>query len=419
MFITKTIKQLNSCLFEIKKNVNITLIANIVFVIPILYNFDRYLFIMAGIYIHIPFCRQKCHYCNFYSLASMKYFDEVVDAIGKELVLAKHFLPQNTVDTIYFGGGSPSLLSEKHLNYLFDILKKNYSINNNAEITLEANPDDLTEEKVMVLAKTPVNRLSIGIQSFNDDDLKYLNRSHDSQTAINAIGNARLAGIENLTIDLIYGIPVSTNDTWESNLQKCFELKIPHISCYALTLEPNTALDVLIKKKKLKPISDEQIIEQFNILTKQVKKHSYEQYEISNFCREQRYAKHNTGYWFGEPYVGVGPSAHSYNGISRRWNVANIKEYLASIDSNTIPFSSEKLTVEQRYDEYVMTRLRTQWGINIKDLQKLFGKERRNFFVKTISKFISTNHIEQNGDVFIFTDKGKLISDHVISELFF
>ncbi|MEA3505442.1 MAG: radical SAM family heme chaperone HemW, partial [Bacteroidota bacterium] len=324
---------------------------------------------MAGIYIHIPFCKQKCHYCNFYSLASIKYIDDVVKAIGKELVLAKNYLQTKSVSTIYFGGGTPSLLSLKHLEYIFGVIEKNYIVDADAEITLEANPDDLNKEKIKGLLKTPINRLSIGVQSFYDEELKYLNRSHSSKTAQNVIHRVRDAGIENLTIDLIYGIPVSTDESWRSNLQMCFDMKIPHISCYALTVEPNTALDVFIRNKKMKPVSDEKIINQFNILTAAIKKQGYQQYEISNFCRDKQYAKHNTGYWFGEPYLGVGPSAHSYNTISRRWNIANIISYLSSIEKGDIPFDEEVLDEKQRYDEYIMTRLRTQWGVALQALQ--------------------------------------------------
>lgn len=374
---------------------------------------------MAGIYIHIPFCKQKCHYCNFYSLASIKYIDDVVKAIGKELVLAKNYLQTKSVSTIYFGGGTPSLLSLKHLEYIFGVIEKNYIVDDDAEITLEANPDDLNKEKIKGLLKTPINRLSIGVQSFYDEELKYLNRSHSSKTAQNVIHRVRDAGIENLTIDLIYGIPVSTDESWRSNLQMCFDMKIPHISCYALTVEPNTALDVFIRNKKMKPVSDEKIINQFNILTAAIKKQGYQQYEISNFCRDKQYAKHNTGYWFGEPYLGVGPSAHSYNTISRRWNIANIISYLSSIEKGDIPFDEEVLDEKQRYDEYIMTRLRTQWGVALQALQNDFGTAKKEFFNKKISKFITSGHIIDSGDVFTFSDKGKLISDHVISELFY
>lgn len=374
---------------------------------------------MAGIYIHIPFCKQKCHYCNFYSLASIKYIDDVVKAIGKELVLAKNYLQTKSVSTIYFGGGTPSLLSLKHLEYIFGVIEKNYIVDADAEITLEANPDDLNKEKIKGLLKTPINRLSIGVQSFYDEELKYLNRSHSSKTAQNVIHRVRDAGIENLTIDLIYGIPVSTDESWRSNLQMCFDMKIPHISCYALTVEPNTALDVFIRNKKMKPVSDEKIINQFNILTAAIKKQGYQQYEISNFCRDKQYAKHNTGYWFGEPYLGVGPSAHSYNTISRRWNIANIISYLSSIEKGDIPFDEEVLDEKQRYDEYIMTRLRTQWGVALQALQNDFGTAKKEFFNKKISKFITSGHIIDSGDVFTFSDKGKLISDHVISELFY
>ena len=319
---------------------------------------------MAGIYLHIPYCRQKCHYCNFYSTASKRSMPSFVSALLKEIEMQRAYLEDEIISTIYLGGGTPSLLGMADLQQLFQQLYKNYNIADTAEITLEANPDDLDPEKLTALANSPVNRLSIGIQSFRDVDLQYLNRSHDACQAKLAITAAQKQGFSNLSIDLIYGIPSLSNEAWIENIETAISLGIPHISAYCLTVEQGTALDVFIKKGKMPAVDEEKASQQFEILMDCLDKHDYIHYEISNFCKKDHFSQHNSNYWKQENYLGLGPSAHSFNKLSRQWNVSNISTYVQSIADHKIPFEIEWLSLSQQYNEYVLTGLRTIWGIN-------------------------------------------------------
>ena len=300
---------------------------------------------MAGIYLHIPFCKQACHYCDFHFSTSMKMKDDFVNALRKEIAMQKDYLKGEPVETIYFGGGTPSLLSYEELMMLLEEVHKHYALIDHPEITLEANPDDLTPKKLKELQRTSVNRLSIGTQSFHAEDLQFMNRAHTSEEAIACIKNAQDADFENLTIDLIYGTPTLSDEGWIKNLETAYSLDIPHLSCYCLTVETKTALADFIRKGKAQDVDEKKSSKHFELLLNEMKKHHYEQYEISNFCKDNKYSKHNSSYWLGMKYLGLGPSAHSYNGTTRQWNVSNNAKYIKSINENHIPSSCARAGV--------------------------------------------------------------------------
>ncbi len=374
---------------------------------------------MAGIYLHIPFCKQKCHYCNFYSLASVKYRGVFTDALLREMQLRKDYLADKNIGTVYFGGGTPSLLSVDEINRIMEGIATLFELKADAEITLEANPDDLTPDYLRDLkSHTRVNRLSIGIQSFFDDDLAYLHRVHNGKQAIKAVEQARQVGFQNLTIDLIYGIPTLTEEKWRRNLALFFKLGIPHLSSYALTVEPKTALQVLIDKQKLKHTDEDQSIRHFDILLEQTEKHGFVHYEISNFALPGFYSKHNTAYWLGGHYLGLGPSAHSFNGLSRQWNVANMKKYVESETVEKMVLEKEILTEDQRYNEYVLTSLRTSWGCDTEHIRNGFGEKYEKYFLRNITPFLREKKVEKKGNAYILTTAGKLFADGIAAELF-
>ncbi|MBW6491369.1 MAG: radical SAM family heme chaperone HemW [Lentimicrobium sp.] len=373
---------------------------------------------MAGIYIHIPYCRQKCHYCNFFSVASGKQLPETMDAICEEALLQKNYLKGLPIDTLYFGGGTPSLINSSHLNKILETLTSSYSIAPGAEITLEANPDDITQKKLDEWKAMGINRLSIGVQSFRDEDLKYLNRVHNSNKALECIQQAQTTGFHNLTIDLIYGIPTLTTEAWMGNLEITRGLEIPHISAYALTVEPRTALEVMIRKGKYAPVDEAQSVSHFKLLVQFMQDNGFLHYEISNFCLPGSFARHNTAYWQGEPYLGLGPSAHSFSGNSRQWNVSGISEYIHSISERTFPIDSEQLTKVQLYNEYVMTGLRTMWGCNAHEIRQRFGEVFYTQFTGRIRKFIDSGLVTESDQDYKLTLSGKLFADGLASDLF-
>ncbi len=342
---------------------------------------------MAGIYIHIPFCKQKCHYCNFYSTVSLAYRQDYISALTREIKSRQKYLDHEVVNTIYFGGGTPSMFSSDEISYIINLIDFRFNVASDAEITLEANPDDLDKNKLNDIKNyTSVNRLSIGVQSFFDDDLQYLNRVHSSKQAQNSIENALKLGFDNITIDLIYGIPNLSNSKWKENLKIFFDYKIPHLSSYSLTVEPKTALDLLIKKKKLENIVESESIDHFKILIEETEKQNFINYEISNFALEGHYSKHNSIYWLGGHYLGLGPSAHSYNGKSRQWNVMNIKKYCEEKQIKNIIDEKEYLSKDQMYNEYVLTSLRTSWGCDIEHIKNAFGEKYSQHFITNITK---------------------------------
>jgi len=372
---------------------------------------------MAGIYIHIPFCKKRCHYCDFHRSLNLKDKSRMIKAIVKEMGLENGFLESEQVETVYFGGGTPSVLDYEEIMIIFEGLYKYFKISKDTEITFEANPDDLTKQYLMELVKTGINRLSIGLQSFSDQQLKLLNRRHQSKTGINAVYDSKNAGFENISIDLIYGIPGMNIETWENNLNIAFQMEIKHISAYNLTIEPNTAFSRYIREGLIKIPEEDTVIEQFRILIKKAGENKFLHYEISNFCQDGFFSKHNTNYWKQVKYLGLGPSAHSYNKEIRRWNVADNKKYMSSISRNKTPFEKESLDNRKKYNEYILTSLRTMWGIDLKFLEENYSKEAMDYCLGLSRRFIDYGMVEKKMDNLILTDQGKLIADNITSEL--
>jgi oxygen-independent coproporphyrinogen-3 oxidase len=373
---------------------------------------------MAGIYLHIPFCRQACHYCDFHFSTSLQNKEAFLSALKKEIVLQRNYPGGEKIHTIYFGGGTPSLLSAEELKGVFQTLEDNFVISPDAEITLEANPDDLTAEKLASLRQTPVNRLSIGIQSFYDEDLKLMNRAHTAEEALTAVKLAQENGLQNISIDLIYGIPGLTDHRWRNNLQIAFALGIKHISAYCLTVEPKTAFAHQVRTGQVKDVNEQESAEQFNTMLEAMYANDFVQYEISNFCRDGAYSRHNSSYWKKEKYLGLGPSAHSYNGVQRQWNIANNALYIRSLENNQLNFENEELSLDQRYNEYVMTTLRTIWGLDLEVVRKEFGQEYFEHCVSWIASYIRSGCVINEENKVFLTDKGKLIADRITSDLF-
>lgn len=374
---------------------------------------------MSGIYLHIPYCKQKCHYCNFYSFASSLFRNEFVDALLCEIDFRKNYLTDKKVNTIYFGGGTPSMLSVDEINRILTKIKANFDVSPKTEITLEANPDDLTEDKLKALKnETPVNRLSMGVQSFFNEDLLYLNRVHDGIQARKSIELALKNGFKNMTIDLIYGIPTLTEETWKKNLEIFFSYNLPHLSSYSLTVEPKTALSTLIRKGKMKNVDEEKSISHFKILLEKTAQNDYVHYEISNFAKDGFYSKHNSIYWLGGHYVGFGPSAHSFNGTSRQWNVSNMKKYTEAKHVENVVKEKEILTKNQQFNEYVMTSLRTSWGCNTEHIENVFGRRYSKLLHENIKPFIDEKKVKKVGKTYFLTDFGKLFADGIAANLF-
>lgn len=372
---------------------------------------------MAGIYLHIPFCKQACFYCDFHFSTSLKKKDELIFSLQKELVLRKEELEDETIETIYFGGGTPSLLSTEEIQSILKTIEDNFEVIKNPEITLEANPDDLSEVKILELANSRVNRLSIGIQSFFEDDLKSMNRAHNEEEAKKCLSVATRY-FDNITIDLIYGVPNMSIEKWKQNLQLAFDFGVNHISSYALTVEPNTVLDNFITKGKYPPLDEELAKQHFNVLVKETQQQGFVHYEISNFGKLNYFSKHNTSYWQGKKYIGIGPSAHSFNTTHRSWNIANNTKYIKFLSENILPNEIEELSVNNRYNEYIMTGLRTVWGVSLEKINKDFGQVYKDKLLKSAMKFINQELLEVKGNVLKTTSKGKFLADGLASELF-
>ena len=373
---------------------------------------------MAGIYLHIPFCKQACHYCDFHFSTSLSKKNEMLKALQTELVLQKNYLGAQPIQTIYVGGGTPSLLKASELQLLIDQITAHFNLSADAEITLEANPDDLDPQKVKELKQTSINRFSIGIQSFFEEDLRWMNRAHTAQEAESAIKRVQDAGFDNITIDLIYGYPLLSNEKWEHTIHQTIDLQIPHISSYAMTVEPQTALASFIRKGKQKALDETQSAEQFTQLMNHLEQAGFDHYEISNFAKPSKYAQHNSNYWAGVPYLGIGPSAHSFNGESRQWNMANNALYLQSIENKKIPAELEILTVINRINEYIMTSLRTNRGMNIAHINNEFGEEYATNIEQELDRFVEKGWIAIHDRVVVLTKAGKLFADYIASELF-
>ena len=372
---------------------------------------------MAGIYIHIPFCKKACHYCNFHFSTSTKQIEPLVDCLIKEIGLRKDYTNE-TIETIYFGGGTPSILSAEQIQKILLSVKDHYTVSNDAEITLESNPDDIAAEKLQQWKAIGINRLSIGIQSFREEDLLWMNRAHNASQAYNCIKLAQEHGFNNITIDLIYGVPNLSDKQWKENISTALSLNIPHLSCYALTVEPKTALDKLIQNKKKEAVDSDKQATHFLILMEALNIAGFEHYEISNFAIPGYRSKHNSSYWQGKHYVGIGPSAHSFNGNSRQWNIANNALYIQSINNNILPSEIETLTINQQFNEYVMTALRTIDGIDLNYLTEKYGNDKFLHTKREINKWIGQGFAQVSEKNIKLTPSGKLMADGIASDLF-
>jgi oxygen-independent coproporphyrinogen-3 oxidase len=372
---------------------------------------------MSGIYIHIPFCKQACHYCDFHFSTSMGKKDAMVNAICKELELRKSEFEDERVETIYFGGGTPSVLQTNEIELILNSVRTNYTIIDNPEITLEANPDDLSEEKIVQLAASSINRLSIGIQSFFEEDLKLMNRAHNAAEAEKSLQLAR-QHFDNISIDLIYGMPNMSLARWKENIDKALGYGIPHISSYALTVEPKTALAKFVEKGLVSPASDEEAQEHFNLLNETLLDAGFDCYEISNFGKPGYYSKNNSAYWQQKKYIGIGPSAHSFDGVRRGWNINNNPKYIKSIEQDILPMEVEVLSATDKYNEYIMTGLRTIWGVSLSRIAAEFGPKFKEYALLQADKFIEEHLLYLDDETLKTTKKGMFLADGIAADLF-
>ena len=372
---------------------------------------------MAGLYIHIPFCKKACHYCNFHFSTSDKNRQAVLKSICLELEMRAQELQSMPVASIYFGGGTPSMLNDDELGAIFQVIEANYQVLPSAEITLEANPDDLSLKKITQLAVTPINRLSIGVQSFFEADLKLMNRAHTAKEALESLKIAQTY-FDNITIDLLYGMPEMSNVRWEENLQIAFDLKLNHLSCYALTVEPKTPLAHFIKTAQHPPLNDAVAAQHFQTLVNATAKAGFTHYEVCSFGKPGYFSKHNSSYWLGKPYLGVGPSAHSFDGKKRSWNVSNNKQYINTIAKNELPLTSELLTPENRFNEYIMTGLRTIWGVSLKRIEEEFGLGVQTSLLNNAHGYLASKTLKIEDAHLKMTPKGQFLSDGIASDLF-
>jgi len=371
---------------------------------------------MAGIYLHIPFCKQRCSYCDFhFSTNFMSYRKELILALCREIVLRKDEI-QTEVQTIYFGGGTPSLLENQELNLILQTIRANYSVSENAEVSLEANPEDVSDEKLRYWNKAGVNRLSIGLQSFKESDMKWMNRAHLASEGEKSVRLAQSIGFENITVDLIYGLPNLSSEEWKNHLQSVVDLGISHISAYCLTVEPKTALHHQVKQRQLITANEDEQSEQFELMVAFLKANGFEHYEISNFAKNGAYSKHNSAYWQGVHYVGIGPSAHSFNGTHRRWNIANNTVYYKNVGENESWFTRENLTLNEQWNEIFLTGLRTKWGVSKTALKKI-GKLSSSELQKLASMIVEKDLVESETH-YILSEQGKLRADGLASSFF-
>lgn len=372
---------------------------------------------MSGIYLHIPFCKQKCSYCDFhFSTTFSTYREKMIDSLCFEINLRKDYLGGKDLQSIYFGGGTPSLLTKEELKNIFSTIYKNFNLLPGAEITLEANPDDISSEQLKIWKDIGINRLSIGIQSFKQDDLDWMNRAHKVEDALTSVELAKKTGFDNITIDLIYGLPNLRNDEWKDHLEKAIALNVDHISAYCLTIEERTALHSMVKSGKIVPAGEDQQSDHFKILFETLTSNGFEQYEISNFARNKQYAVHNTSYWLGKKYLGIGPSAHSFNGTERRWNVSNNTAYIKSVGQNEIWFEREELSPKDRWNELILTGLRTKFGVDMNVLKQIANPS-IDFYAK-IEDFQANGLMSNQEERLVLTLNGRLQADYISSELF-
>lgn len=372
---------------------------------------------MAGLYIHVPFCAKRCIYCDFFSNTEMTYKEPYINALVDEMELRKEYIGGEKIETIYFGGGTPSRLTASDFGIIFQAIFKSFDISENAEITIEANPDDIRSEYVKELRQFPFNRVSMGVQSFHPEDLKFLNRRHDREQAIRAVDICRENGISNISIDLIYGLPNQTVEKWEKNLDEAIALNVPHISAYHLIYEEGTTLHKLMEAGKVSQVDEELSLSLFTILIRRLKEAGYIHYEISNFAKDGFYSRHNSSYWKGIKYLGLGPSAHSYNGTNREWNVSSLPIYIKGIGNKTPEIEREELDLYTRYNDFIITGLRTIWGISYKEINRLFGERLLRYCQKQASPHIKAGRMYEKDGIARLTESGIFISDGIMSDL--
>lgn len=372
---------------------------------------------MAGIYIHVPFCKTRCIYCDFYSTTRSELKERYIQALCLELEMRANYLQGEPIETIYFGGGTPSQLAAEDFKRVFATIEQTFGRQHCREITLEANPDDLTPEYLQTLSSLPFNRISMGIQTFNDDTLKLLKRRHNASQAIRAVENCRRAGFQNISIDLIYGLPGETAERWEYDLQQAINLNVEHISAYHLIYEEETPLYKMLKQQLIDEVDEDSSVNFFSLLIDRLATAGYEHYEISNFCRPGKYSQHNTSYWQGVKYLGCGPSAHSFDGNTREWNAASIDDYVEGITRGKRPFETEQRDIATRYNEFVITTLRTVWGIPLERLKQEFGEELYNYCLRMADEHLNSHKLEQRNGALCLTREGIFVSDGIMSDL--
>lgn len=372
---------------------------------------------MPGIYIHIPFCKQRCNYCDFYSETKTEFRTSLINSIIKEIHLRNNYLPEKDIQTIYFGGGTPSLLKKTDFEQIFNAINQLYNVDKNVEITFEANPDDLTKEYLSDLSHLPFNRISIGIQSFSNYYLGLLNRRHTKEQAIQSIKNAQAAGFNNISIDLMYGLPYQTLKDWEKDLNAALETNVQHISAYGLTYEEGTILRKLLDDEKIEAVDDDTTSKMYRMLLQATKEKGFEAYEISNFALPDYHSRHNSSYWKQKPYIGIGPSAHSYDGKSRQWNISSTREYIHAISEGKIPAEKEELSLFNQYNDFIMVSLRTSEGINLYELEEKYGHELKTYCLENIKTFIEAEKVEYTKNVIRLNTEGILISNLILTEL--
>ena len=371
---------------------------------------------MLGIYIHIPFCKKSCHYCNFHFSTSLKNKEDMIKAINKE-IYQKAILNNDKVSTIYFGGGTPSILEVEEINLIIENIYKNFNVGKNIEITIEANPDDLSKHKLNDLSKTKINRISIGVQSFIDKELKIMNRVHDSKKAIKSIEMAKKY-FNNISVDLLYGVPDSSIKSWNYNLDTISSFNINHISAYALTVEPKTALESFINKSILSMPDEELVYSQYKLINEKLSSKNFINYEVCSFAQKDFFSKNNSAYWLRKKYIGIGPSAHSFDGESRSWNISNNKKYIDQIIDGDNYYKKENLTKVDQYNEYIMTGLRTIWGVSVKHIESNFDVRFKNYFLKKIKSHIAKKNVYKEDDLYLTTQSGRFLADGIASDLF-
>tara|TARA_B110000003_G_scaffold194145_1_gene192863 strand:- start:2785 stop:3909 length:1125 start_codon:yes stop_codon:yes gene_type:complete len=372
---------------------------------------------MSGIYIHIPFCKKACHYCNFHFSTNQNSKSSFIKAVSNELQLRSSEYESKKVKTIYFGGGTPTVLQISDLTNILDAVYEFYNVSETPEITLEANPDDLNLEKIIALSKTKINRLSIGIQSFHETDLVVMNRAHSADEAKICLEIATKY-FDNISIDLMFGMPTMSADLWLENLQTAFGFGIKHLSCYSMTVEPQTALEHFIKKGSHPPLDDELAANHFEVLIEEALKDGFIHYETCSFGKSDYFSKHNTSYWLGKPYLGVGPSAHSFNGKKRSWNISNNSSYIRSLEASILPSESEILSIEDTFNEYIMTGLRTMWGVSLKKIETEYGLKIKEQLIENTTELVKSDFLVIEDHYIKITPTGKFLSDGIASKLF-